>query len=121
MNDLENLELRIAKVLRIGVVISGLLMLTGFVMQFRWSANALFNFTTYDPIPFIDLLEMNFKWKRIGPLVSYAGLIALISLPLIRVILTTYLFIRQKEYLLALIAFVVFVGLITSMALGIKH
>lgn len=121
MNNLETLELRIAKVLRIGVIFSGLLMLTGFIMQFRWSANALFNFTVYDPIPFVDLLEMNFKWQRIGPLVSYAGLIALISLPLIRVILTTYLFIRQKEYLLASIALVVFIGLMTSMALGLKH
>lgn len=121
MNDLETLELRIARVLRIGVVFSGLLMLTGFIMQFRWSANTLFNFTTYDPISFVDLLEMNFKWKRIGPLVSYAGLIALISLPFIRVILTTYLFIRQKEYLLAVIAFTVLVGLLVSAALGIKH
>lgn len=120
MKSIEALELKIAKLLRVGVIISGLLMLIGYIMQFKWGGNALFNFTIYDEIPFADLLQFNFRRNRWAPLISYSGLIVLISLPLIRVLLTTYLFIRQKEYALALIAFVVFVGLIVSMSLGIE-
>lgn len=121
MNSIEVLELRIAKLLRVGVIISAILMLAGFILQFKLSGNALFNFTIYDEIPLADLLEFNFRKKNWGPIVSYSGLIVLISLPLIRVLLTIYLFIRQKEYPLAMIAFLVFTGLMISMSLGIGH
>ena len=121
MNTIEVLELRIAKLLRIGVLISAILMLAGFIMQFKFAGNTLFNFTIYDEISLADLLEFNFRKKNWAPLISYSGLIVLISLPLIRVLLTIYLFIRQKEFPLAIIAFLVFIGLIISMSLGIEH
>lgn len=121
MNNIEVLELKIAKFLRVGVIVSGILMLIGFTLQFKWSGNSLFNFTVYDEIPLKDLLEINFHRGRWAPLISYSGLIVLISLPLIRVLLTTYLFIRQKEYPLAIIAGLVFIGLMLSMSLGIEH
>lgn len=121
MNSIEVLELRIAKLLRVGVIISAILMLVGFSLQFKFSGNSLFNFTVYDQISLSDLFDFYFRKKRWAPLISYSGLIVLISLPLIRVVLTIYLFIRQKEFLLAGIAFLVFVGLMISMSLGIEH
>ncbi|MFP5387124.1 MAG: DUF1634 domain-containing protein [Bacteriovoracia bacterium] len=121
INTIETLELRIARLLRIGVIIAGLLMLVGWLLQVKLNGNPFFNFQTYDEIPLLDLFDFHFRTRQWGPLITYAGLIVLISLPLIRVILTTYLFLRQKEYHLALIAFVVMVGLIVSMGLGIGH
>ena len=121
MDTIENLELKIAKLLRIGVIIAGLLMLVGWLMQVKLYGNPFFNFQTYDEIPLLELFKFHLKTRQWGALISYSGLIVLISLPLIRVILTTYLLLRQKEYHLAVIAFTVMIGLVLSMSLGIGH
>lgn len=121
IDSIETLELRIAKLLRVGVIIAGLLLLAGWLMQVKFSANPFFNFQTYDEISLIELFNFHLKNRQWGALVSYAGLMVLISLPLLRVILTTYLFLRQKEYHLAIIAFIVMIGLVVSMSLGIGH
>lgn len=120
MNNIESLELKIANFLRFGVVIAGILMFVGWMAQFKISANPFFNFETYDHIPMKDLLSFHLKQKNWGMLISYMGLVALISLPVIRVILTAILFLRQKDFILALVAIVVLVGLIISMTLGIE-
>lgn len=119
MNDIESLELKIAKFLRYGVMLSGAIMLVGWLMQFKLQGNPFFNFETYDQLPLLDLLKLHIRNKDYGVLLSYAGLVSLISLPFIRVLLTAILFIKQKEFILALIAFVVLSGLILSMSLGI--
>lgn len=120
MNDIESLELKISKFLRAGVYLAGAVMFVGWVWKFKWSGNPFFNFEVYDRIPFIDLIKQHIYLKDWGILVSYAGLLILISLPLIRVLLTGILFIRQKEYTLAGIAFIVLSGLTASMLLGIE-
>lgn len=119
MNEMEVLELRIAKVLRLGVVFAGILMLTGQVINFKFSGNTFFNFQTYDEIPLTELLQYYFKVGNWGALISFSGLIALISLPLIRVLLTTYLFLREKDFIMGFMALFVFISLILSMSLGI--
>jgi uncharacterized membrane protein len=120
MNELENLELKISKFLRFGVIFAGVVMLIGWVSQIKLSGNPFFSFKQYDYIPFSDLLKFHIYHKHWGVLTSYAGLGILISLPLIRVFLTAIIFIKQKEYALAMIAGVVLLGLIVSMSLGIE-
>jgi uncharacterized membrane protein len=120
MNQIESLELKIAKFLRVGVIIAGILMLLGWLMQVRFISNPFYVFDTYDQIPFVDLVRYHIFRKNYGAILSYVGLIALICLPVIRVFLTAILFIKQQEFKLSLIALVVLVGLIFSMALGIE-
>lgn len=120
MNDLETLELKISKFLRWGVVFSGILMLSGWIISFKWTADSFVNFQTYDHISIQELIGFHWKKKDIGPLVSYAGLFALISLPLIRVFLTGILFIRSGEKILATIAALVLLGLFISFSFGIE-
>ncbi len=117
--DIESLELWISKFLRVGVIFSGILMATGWIMTFKWSGNPFYFFDFYDPIPFKDLLGFYIMRENWGVLTSIAGLIVLISLPVLRVLLTCFLFLKQKEYILALIAFIVFTGLMVSLFLGL--
>lgn len=119
MNKIQSLELKIAKFLRIGVIISGILMLIGWFWEFKYKANPFYFFATYDPLPLKDLLFFYIAHKKWGVLLTYTGLIVLIFLPFIRVLLTAILFIRQKEYALAGVAMLVLIGLIISMSFGI--
>lgn len=116
----EELEIKIALFLRYGVFIAGFFMFTGWAMNFKLSGDPYFGFSTYDQIPLMDLVEYYLRRKNWGALVSYAGLAMLISLPLIRVFLTMILFLKQKEFTLAWVAFIVFIGLMLSMFLGIE-
>lgn len=118
--DIEALELKISKFLRLGVLIAAILMLIGWIMQFKWGGNPFFHFEIYDEVPFKNQLFFHYSKKHWGYLLSYTGLIVLISLPLIRVLLTAILFLRQKEFALALIAFVVLLGLVISFTFGIE-
>lgn len=118
-DEINDLELKIAKFLRVGVIVAGAIMLVGWVMKFKLHGNVFVNFETYDKLSLITLLKHHYAIKDWGVLLSYGGLFALISLPLIRVILTAYLFFRQKEFILAGIATFVFTALIMSMCLGI--
>ena len=121
MNQIEALEFKIAKFLRVGVILAGLLMLIGWVSHMKFSGSPFYVFDTYDQIPFEELFMHHLRWKNWGMLTSYAGLVALISLPLIRVLLTAVIFIKRKEYYLSVIAFIVLLGLFISMTLGIEH
>lgn len=114
------LEIRISQFLRYGVLFSGTLLLLGWLLKFRLFGNPFFNFQIYDRLPFEELLGFYWDKKDWGILISYAGLISLIALPLIRVILLSFLFLRQKEFFLALISFVVIVLLVVSILLGLN-
>ena len=120
MNNIESLELKIAKFLRFGVIVAGLIMFAGWMMQFKFNGDPFFNFQTYDHIPLQDLIGLHLHRKHWGALTSYLGLATLISLPIIRVFLTAILFVKQKEYLLGMIAVTVLLGLLLSMSLGIE-
>lgn len=120
MNEIESLELKIAKFLRGGVFTAGAVMFVGWIWKTKWSGNPFFTFEVYDRIPFKTMIQHHIYHKDWGTLVSYAGLLILISLPLIRVLLTAILFVRQKEYSLAGIALLVLSGLTASILLGIE-
>lgn len=116
----EELEIKIAIFLRYGVFIAGFFMFVGWVINFKFSGDPFFGFSIYDQIPLIDLVDYYIRRKNYGALISYGGLAMLISLPLIRVLLTMVLFLKQKERNLALIALIVFMGLTISLFLGIE-
>lgn len=118
-NEIENLELKISKFLRYGVIAAGIVILIGWLTLFKFS-NTFYTFKFYDQLPFIDIIPFYFYRERWGILISYSGLIMLIALPIIRVFLTAFIFLKQKEYALALIAAVVCISLIFSMFLGIE-
>lgn len=113
------LELLIAKFLRWGVIFCGGLILIGWLLNLKWDANAFYIYRDYDQIPFWDLIRLYLRSGNIGGLISFAGLAALVSLPVWRVLLTGILFLRQKEKALALVAFLVFTLLIVSFLLGV--
>jgi uncharacterized membrane protein len=120
MNEIESLEIKLANFLRRGVLTAGTLLLIGWIWKTKWQANPFSNFDSYDQISFLEIIRHHFYFSDWGALVCYLGLLILISLPFIRVFLTTVLFIKQKEYLLAGIAVLVLFGLALSIFLGIE-
>jgi uncharacterized membrane protein len=102
------------------VLLAGVLIAVGWAMKFRLNVNPFFNFQTYDPIPLQELVSFHRQRGDYAALISYAGLLVLICLPLFRVLFTAYLFVRQKEFALASIAGGVFLALILAMRLGVE-
>lgn len=117
--ELENLELKISKFLRYGVLVAGFFLAIGWISQFSLTENPYEHFKFYDYLPLQDILKHYVQHKQWGILISYVGLGLLISLPLIRVMLTAFLFIKQKEYHLAAIASLVLICLLISFSFGI--
>lgn len=121
MDKLQDLELKISKFLRIGVIVAGVMMLAGWLTSFQWFGNPLTKFHTYSQLSVFLHLELALMDENWGMLLSYAGLIALISLPVLRVLLTMVLFFKQKEYILAVVAAFVLIGLFVSFTFGMEH
>lgn len=120
VQNLESMELKISYFLRIGVIFSGVLIFAGWMMNLKWSHNPFHDFQSYDVITFKELLRHYLLRENYGALITYAGLASLISLPIIRVFLTFCLFVRQKEWALAVITALVLLGLAVSFTFGIE-
>ena len=120
MDQLENLEIKISKFLRAGVILSGSLLLIGWLMDFNYNHNPFAEFSQYSNLDLGTALEVAFMGEKWGILICYLGLFILISLPMIRVLLTAILFVKQKEMMLAGIAALVLFALILSFSLGIE-
>lgn len=118
--DLERLELKIAKLLRYGVMAAGLLIFIGWMMNIQFDANPLLAYHDYQSVTLQGHLQMALAMKNYSELVGYAGLFILISLPILRVLMTAILFTKQKDYWLAGIAYFVFVAIAVSCALGLE-
>ena len=113
-----DLELTIAKVLRYGVLIAGILMLVGWISAFQTTGNPLLEFSHFEEKSLSSSLDQCIEHGRWGILIAYIGLGCLISLPLIRVLLTALVFLRQKEFVLASVAIFVAFSLLISIAVG---
>lgn len=120
MDQLESLELKISKFLRIGVFVAGFLMLIGWLAQLFYNGQSFDRFKIYQAASLDKTLKMAVANNSFFELIAYLGLIILISLPITRVLLTALLFLKQKEYLLAGIASFVLIALIISFSLGIE-
>lgn len=117
--QLHNLELIISKLLRVGVMTAGACLFIGWIGMWIQHGSMLSSFTTYDPEPLADKFQWAFLTRDRSLMMAMIGLVLLVCLPLIRVLLTGILFIRQKDYKLAIMAFAVFATLIASFFLGI--
>ncbi len=116
----QELELKISYILRYGVFLSAIFLGIG------WGGNllsgqsqGLYHYQTYQSVNFIQSMEKTFTQGQWFVLLSYLGLMILISLPLIRVFLTGVLFAKNKEKAMSLMAFAVFAILLGSFCLGI--
>jgi uncharacterized membrane protein len=121
MNELERMELKISKFLRVGVILSGTIIAIGWAMSFQAEYNPFTNLKIYNNISLIDSIQIQFMLENWGRIVIYFGLGMLISLPVIRVFLSIILFVKQKEKKMALIGAIVLFGLILSFSLGGTH
>jgi uncharacterized membrane protein len=119
-DKLLSLELKISLLLRWGVLLAGAFMLIGWATLLDFSQNPLAAFHDYKGESLHDSLQNALTNNQWGLLMAYAGLLLLISLPLLRVLMTAVLFAKQKERVLAVIAFFVFATLIFSFSLGIE-
>ena len=117
-NHIYNLELFIAKLLRYGVIFAGLLLGIGWALQVHVPGNPLASFATYQPLSMTDSIHVILQQHQWGLLTCYIGLVALILLPFLRVMMTAFLFFKQKEFILALFATFVCACLILSVLLG---
>jgi len=119
MTDLHRLELRISQLLRMGVMVAGGLLLVGWLWMLFNNGDVLATFQEYRPQALTQTLEWAFITRDRALILSFVGLLILVTLPVVRVLLTGILFLKQKEYRLATMAFLVFVALVSSFFLGI--
>ena len=77
-------------------------------------------FKNYTEISFKQTLLIALEKKDYASLISFTGLITLISLPLLRIFFTIILFLKQKEFILSMLALSVFLALIASFFLGLE-
>ena len=112
-------ELMISQFLRGGVLVSGGCLLVGLVGEVFAHGTSLEAFKTYSRMPLKESIDWAVLMGNRYIVLSYLGLIVLVSLPVIRVFLTAILFFKQKEKILASIAMIVFIALVSSFFLGI--
>ncbi|MBO9665333.1 MAG: DUF1634 domain-containing protein [Bdellovibrio sp.] len=117
--ELHDLELIISKLLRVGVLCAGIFLLLGWLWLWYNNGDVLSSFTTYEPRGFFETIHWALLTQDRAMLVSMVGLAVLVLLPIARVFLTGVLFVKQKDFMLALMAFAVFACLIASFLLGI--
>jgi uncharacterized membrane protein len=120
-SDLIRLEVRISIFLRYGVLTAAALLALGWTFLRPTDGAFLSAFSSYHPAPLATVLSDAWQTSDWGMLVSYSGLIVLISLPILRVLMTAVLFWRQNERTMALLATMVLLSLIGGFFLGVGH
>lgn len=118
--DIYALELFIARFLRYGVLIAGALMLVGWLAQLSFSVNTFEHFQVYHEVRLHDVLLEAWLERKWALLTSYLGMFVLISLPLLRVLMTFVVFLKKRDYALAGISALVIFSLALSLALGFE-
>ncbi len=116
---LHDLELKISKMLRSGVYIAGMLLMVGWLWQLYLNGDTLGDFKTYESRSLVETIHWAVVMHDRPILISMAGLVVLVLLPITRVFLTGVLFVKQKDRVLAVMAFAVFTCLVASFFLGI--
>lgn len=117
--SLERMELKISIFLRYGVLLAGALMAIGWLGGVSFSGNPFEAFQVYGHDRFQVQLARIIENREYFAIISYIGLVTLISLPILRVALTAVLFFKQREYLLSGIAVFVLIALAASFQLGL--
>ncbi|MFA5583803.1 MAG: DUF1634 domain-containing protein [Bacteriovoracaceae bacterium] len=118
--EVNDLELRISKVLRMGVLLSGVLLLLAWILNTIDGGTSLLIFKDYDRLELLSQLSIAYRNKQWGILIGFLGLGSLILLPVLRVTLTSILFFTQKEHKIGIISLLVLILLFISFLLGFK-
>ncbi|NUN05968.1 MAG: DUF1634 domain-containing protein [Bdellovibrio sp.] len=118
--SLHDLELLISYFLRWGVSFAGFTILLGWVWMLRQENPRLTTFTDYHPQPLLESLHWAVLTNDRPMLICLLGLGILVTLPVLRVLMTAVLFFKQKELRLGTMALVVFAILVASFLLGIE-
>ncbi len=118
-DPLHKLELIISQLLRAGVLIAGVFLLIGWLWLWNNNGSLLQSFTVYEPKSLLETIHWALLTNDRPMVISMVGLILLVCLPVVRVFLTGVLFIKQKDFILATMAFLVFTALVISFSLGI--
>jgi uncharacterized membrane protein len=118
-NALQRLELRIAYLLRYGVILAGAFMVVGWALSLLTHGDRLGSFRAYAPVSLPVTWSQAWMDGDWGTVTALAGLGILVLLPVVRVLLTGVLFLKQGDRVLALLAFLVFGVLVASFSLGI--
>jgi len=118
--EISDLELKISKVLRIGVFASGIIILVGWALTAMDGGTSLIIFKDYDQLDLLSQIAIAYKNGQWGILTSFFGLATLIILPVLRVLLTSILFFTQKEIKIGFISLLVLILLLISFLLGFK-
>lgn len=118
--ELYALELKIGKLLRNGVISAGVVLIFGWIGMILQDHHTLLDYGVYKSQGVIEEVEWAYLTRDLPLLIAYAGLLILISLPLLRVFLTGYLFLRQKDRTMGFVAFGVLIVLLASFVLGIE-
>jgi uncharacterized membrane protein len=118
-NTLHRLELRIAYLLRYGVMLAGAFMVAGWAWSLVTHGDRLGTFRVYAPVSLPVTWSQAWLAGDWGTIIALTGLGILVLLPVVRVLLTGVLFIKQGDRVLAILAFLVFAVLVMSFTLGI--
>lgn len=119
-DQLESLELRIAHMLRAGVILSGILLAIGWVWQMLAAPPDFVALHAYETEPLFTTFGAAVTSANWGLVVCYVGLFVLISLPLLRVLTTAILLWKQHDRILASAAIAVFTVILVSAFLGLE-
>ena len=111
-------EIRVAKLLRYGVLLVGVVLTLGWILSINFSENIFLQYQNYKETSLFETLQFAWTERQWGLILSYCGLCLLILLPLLRVIMTCILFAKEKEYIMVCITLLVLIGLGMSFVLG---
>lgn len=113
-------EMLVAKFLRNGVAVAGALLFIGWISQLSFTVDTFAKFHEYHELRLVPALNGSMERNEWGLLISYFGLFVLISLPLLRVLMTLVVFLKNRDFILAAVSAVVLLGLIVSVTLGFE-
>ena len=111
---IEDVELAVSKLLRIGVLISGTIIAIGLFL-FLVTGNSGYPGHSF-PTNFNDILHGLFALKSYAIILT--GLFLLILTPIFRVFVSIFVFWKEKDKLYVIITMIVFIILMISLALG---
>lgn len=113
MKEKKTIERKISIAMRIGVSIAALFMIIGFLLLLVTNNNSI---NTYNSIDFIELIKNLTNFNPYSFMML--GIFLLILTPVLRVLLSIILFIKEKDKLYTLITFFVLLILIISFIVG---
>lgn len=120
--SLHKLELKVSYLLRVGVLVSGMLLCLGWLWMLIRNGSVLNKFSEYStPVPFFESIQWALIENDRAILISFIGLIVLVALPVFRVFMTGVLFFWRGEYRLGFMALFVFIALVSSFFLGFSE